>query len=116
MHKFFYELFWNVMKYTKGFISKWRKGELRIYRYQDVKVATLNDFENRRVLVWYFYQPTRKIIRIAYHGYFYRHLANKIAHTVKLIQDDDNYREFEIYKRRSYSYKAQERRRAIKAG
>ncbi len=111
MKEFFFILFWRYMSYTKGFVSKWRKGELRIFRYEDVKVASINDFENRRVLVWYYYEPTGRIMRVAYHGYYSRYLANKVAHTVKLIQTDDNYREIRLFERRSYSYKAERKRR-----
>ena len=109
MKEHFFLWFCNVTKWTKGFISKWRKGELRILRYKDVKVALLNDYENRRVLVWYFYEPTKRIMRVAYHGYYAKYLANRIAFTVKLIQTDDNYREFKLFERRSFSFRAEAR-------
>ena len=107
MQELFYRFFWIYIKYVKGFKSKWRKGELRIVRFDGVKVAILNDLVNRRVLVWFYIEDDRKIMRVAYHGYFYKHLARKIAHTVKLINTDDNFRENELFKRGSYSYKAE---------
>ena len=107
MKEHFFTWFCNVMKWTKGFVSKWRKGELRLFRYENVKVAVLNDFTNRRVLVWYYHEPTEKIMRVAYHGYYAKYLANRIAYTVNLINTDDNYREFRLFERRSFSYRAE---------
>lgn len=112
MKELYFIYFCRCMSYTKGFISKWRKGELRIFRYEDVKVAVLNDYDNRRVLVWYYYEPTGRIMKISYHGYYVKYLANKIAYTVKLIQTDDNYREIKLFERRSYSYKAERKFRS----
>ena len=111
---YFFAYFCNAMKWTRGFISRWRKGDLRLFRYENVKVAILNDYDNRRVLVWYFYEPTRKIMRVAYHGYHVRYLANKVAYTVRLIQTDDKFREFTLFQKRSYSYKAEARQRIIR--
>ena len=107
MNDYFFVLFWTQMKWTKGFISRWRKKELRVFKYKDVKVVALNDFKNRRVLIWYYYMPSKKIMRVAYHGYHTRHLSRKVAFTVNLINTDDKYREIDLFARRSYSYKAE---------
>lgn len=111
MNDWFFTLFCIQIKWTKGFISKWRKKELRVFKYKDVKVVALNDFKNRRVLIWYYYIPTKRIMRVAYHGYYTRYLTRKIAYTVNLINIDDNYREIELFKRRSYSAKAEVKNR-----
>lgn len=116
MQELFFAFFWSKVNYTKEFISKWRKGELRVIRYPNIKVAVLNDYDNRRVLVWYFYEPTRRMMRVAYHGFYARYLANRIAYTVKLINTDDKYREFGLFERRSFSYKAEARAKLGKRG
>lgn len=100
-------IFCNKVKYTKNFISKWRKKELRVFRYSNVKVVALNDYKNRRVLVWYYIEASKKIMRVAYHGYFAKHLARRIGFTVNLINTNDNYREYELFARRSFSQKAE---------
>ncbi len=113
MNDWFFMLFCSQMQWTKGFISKWRKKELRVFKYNDIKVVALNDFKNRRVLVWYFYMPTKRIMRVAYHGYHTRYLANKIAFTVKLMQTDVDYRELRLFERRSFSFKADVKRKNL---
>lgn len=99
------------MRWKKEYISSWRKGEMRIFRYKDVKVAVLNDFPNRRVLVFYYSEETKRIYRVAYHGYYAKYLANRIVYTVRKIQTEDEYREHGLFERRSFSYRAEASRR-----
>ena len=114
MKDWFFAILCNYIKYTKGFISKWRKGELRVVRFENVKACMLNDYPNRRVLVWYYYEPTKQLNRIAYHGYYAKYLANKVAHTARLINENDEFREVNIHKRGSYSFGSDRHRKANK--
>lgn len=84
---------------------------MNIYKFEGVKVICINDYDNRRLLVWYFKESTKQLYRVAYHGYYIRALRKKIVFAVEGIQTDENYFNEKIMSRRSYSWK---RERAFK--
>jgi hypothetical protein len=105
VNEFFLNLFWRYFKDDELLLSKWRKGELRILRYEGLIVALVIDCPNRRVLDFYFHSEKKIIHRIAYHKYFFKSLARKIKKDVKKIQDIyDEYTPDRVFKKRSYSF------------
>lgn len=101
----YFKFFHYAMGRCFGIKTRNRKGSLRIYRFEGVITCILNDYDNRRILAWYFKSNTRQIFRVAYHGYFAKPLRRKIAIMVKNIQENDNFWNETLIKKRSYSYK-----------
>ena len=101
----YFKFFHYAMGICFGLKARNRKGSLRIYRFEGVIACILNDYDNRRILIWYFKKSTRQIHRVSYHGYFAKPLRRKIAMLVKNIQEDDNFWNETMIKKRSYSYK-----------
>lgn len=84
---------------------------MHIYKFEGVKVVVVNDYQNRRVLLFYFKEATKQLYRVAMHGYYIRALRKKIVFAVEGIQSDENYFNEKIMSRRSYSWN---RERAFK--
>lgn len=102
----YFKFFYFLMKYAYGIRTRSKKGsELNIFRFEGVKVALINDYDNRRVLVWYYKDSTKSIYRTAYHGYHARYLRYLIVNTVKKIQEKPEYFDEVLSKRRSYSFR-----------
>lgn len=110
------EKYWKYLYYVLGFCydlkRKSKKKGLFILKFEGVKVVLVNDFQNRRTLIWYFKEETKQIFRVSYHFYYVRKLRLKIVTAVKGIQNDPDYFNNVIMSRRSYSYK---RERAFKS-
>lgn len=100
------------MGYSYGLVRKSKKKGLQIYRYDGVIMIFLNDYPNRRLLVFFYKCSTKQIYRVSFHGYFVRILRRKLTSFVKGIQEDENFFNEKIMSRRSYSYK---RERAFKS-
>ena len=103
----YFRHFYTMMLNLKTLTRRRRKKDMQLYYFgEDVIVMCLNDNPNKRVLAWFFYVPTKKILtRISYHGYHARQLTRKIEQQITKIKTDEDYRDTGILKRRSYSYK-----------
>lgn len=99
------------MKWAFGLIRRSKKKSLLIFKFEGVKVVVINDYNNRRVLVFYYKESTKQLFRVAYHGYYLKMLRKKIVLAVEGIQNSEEYFDKVIKSRRSYSYK---RERAFK--
>jgi len=93
------------MGYSYNIIRKSKKKGMQIYKYAGVKVVFLNDYDNKRLLVFFYHEKTKKIHRLAMHFYYVRPIRKYITEVVRKIQEDDNYWEDVLVKRRSMSYK-----------
>jgi len=82
--------YWKYLYYILGYCynieRKSKKKGLFILKFKGVKVVLLNDYANRRCLIWYYKESTKQLFRIAYHGYFVRILRMKIVAMVKGIK------------------------------
>jgi len=105
MLEVYYAFFHMLMKYSYNIKTRSKKKSLNIYKYEGVTVLTLNDYPNRRILVFFFKQSTKQLFRVSYHGYHARPMRKRIGDHVKKIQEDENYFTDVLMKRRSYSYK-----------
>lgn len=102
----YFVYFYTMMKYSKLSQHRRRKKAIQLYYMGDTVVVALNDYKNRRVLFWFYYKPTNKIIvRLAIHGYHARPLRKLIEKTITKINNDKHFREVGILQRRSYSWK-----------
>lgn len=108
----YYTYFYSVMKYSYGLKRRSKKKGMHIYKYEGVKVVTLNDYSNRRLLIWFYKESTKQLYRFSMHGFHVRPLRKRITEYVKGIQTDENFFNEKIMSRRSYSYK---RERAFKS-
>lgn len=108
----YYKYFHYIMIWSYGLKRRSKKKGLNIYQYDGVKVVTLNDFPNRRMLIWFYREDTKEIFRFSMHGFYVRPLRKRITEYVKGIQTDPTFWERVIKSRRSYSYK---RERAFKS-
>ena len=104
MLEVYYAFFHMLMKYSYNIKTRSKKKSLNVYKYEGVTVLTLNDYPNRRLLVFFFKVSTKELFRVSYHGYHARPMRKRIGDHVKRIQEEEGY--FEILKqRRSYSYR-----------
>jgi len=110
LDKYFDYLF-VIMKYSYSIKRRSKKKGMHIYKYDGVKVVALNDYKNRRLLLFFYKESTKQIFRIAFHFFHVRPIRRRIADFVKGIQEDENFFNEKIMSRRSYSYK---RERAFK--
>lgn len=108
----YYSYLFIIMKWSFNIKRRSKKKGMHIYKYEGVKILTLNDYPNRRLIVWYFKESTKQIYRVCYHGYHVRPLRKKITENAKAIMEDENFFNEKIMSRRSYSYK---RERAFKS-
>lgn len=111
LEKYFSYLYY-LMGYSYNLIRKSKKKGLQVYRYEGYVVCFLNDYPNRRLLVFFYKKSTKQLYRVALHGYYVREIRRKITHFVKCLQEDENFFNEKIMSRRSYSYK---RERAYKS-
>jgi hypothetical protein len=101
----YYSYLYFVMGYTYGLIRKSKKKGFQIYRFENAIVVFLNDYSNRRLRVFFFKQSTKQLWMVSMHGFYVRKIRYKIVTIVKKIQEDDNYWDETLVKKRSYSYK-----------
>lgn len=104
----YFKYFTYLMQWSYFLESNWRKGDLHVYRYDVVKLAILNDYENRRVIVFIFHIEDRKIYRVAYHGYHAKYLRYKLMTLVAKVRENPTFWEDKLIKRRSYSFKSEQ--------
>jgi len=101
----YYAYLYYVMGYSYGLIRKSKKKGMQIYKFEGIKIIFLNDYNNRRLLVWFYLESSKQIFRVALHGYYVRKIRYKLVMMVKKIQEDESYFTDVIMKRRSFSYK-----------
>lgn len=101
----YYRFLYYIMGYAFGLVRKSKKCGMHIYRFTGVRVIFLNDYENRRLIVWFFHESTRRLHRMTMHHYYVRITRKKIVDIVKKIQEDENYWDEVLVRKKSMSYK-----------
>lgn len=101
----YFNYFYFLMTYAYNIKRKSKKKNLHIYRFEKVILIALNDYENRRCLIFFFEKRTKLIHRVAYHGYYVRELRRKLVRQIDKINQSDDFFKEEFMKRRSYNYR-----------
>lgn len=105
MHEKYFNFFYYIMKNAFHLVRRSKKKGMHVYRFKEIIIVCLNDFDNRRV-VTFFYHIEKKIIhRICWHGYFVRELRRKFVNIVNKIGKDPTYFEEYLIKKNYFSYK-----------
>ena len=94
-----------IMKWAYGLKTRSKKKGMYVYRFDGVITIFLNDYLNRRLLVFFFKQSTKQLWRVSFHGFYVRKIRFKVVSMVKKIQEDESYFTDVLMKRRSFSYK-----------
>jgi len=110
----YYKYLYFLLGYTHRMIRRSKKKGMIILRFEGVIVCLLNDYENRRLLVFFYKTDIKQIYRTSFHGYYVRPIRKKIVNMVTKIQEDPNYWEDKLTKRRSYNYKQERAFKYIK--
>lgn len=101
----YFNYFHFLMRFAYYLKIRAKKKGMLIYRFEKIILVCINDFDNRRVIIFFYHKEKKILHRTFFHGYYVRQLRLRLVKLVEKIQTDENFFEQEFIKRRSYSYK-----------